>query len=81
MDTLTTTKLSSEEIFDLMKKFITEVIGEEFVEEMTLHQKVRLPKIWKWTVSKSSPFQKRLNPISVIRLILPAGCLQWIWIN
>lgn len=35
MDTITT-KLSREEIFDLMKKFITEVIGEEFVEEMDI---------------------------------------------
>lgn len=35
MDTITT-KLSKEEIFNLMKKFITEVIGEEFVEEMNI---------------------------------------------
>lgn len=37
MDTISTTKrLSSEEIFDLLKQFITEVIGEEFVEEMDI---------------------------------------------
>lgn len=37
MDTITsTTKLNSNEIFDLMKQFITEVIGEEFVEEMDI---------------------------------------------
>ncbi|RQO75113.1 acyl carrier protein [Pedobacter sp. KBW06] len=37
MDTLdSTTKLNSSEIFDLMKQFITEVIGEEFVEEMEI---------------------------------------------
>ncbi|NQX40046.1 acyl carrier protein [Pedobacter steynii] len=37
MDTITsTTKLNSSEIFDLMKQFITEVIGEEFVEEMDI---------------------------------------------
>lgn len=37
MDTLdSTTKLNSSEIFDLMKQFITEVIGEEFVEEMDI---------------------------------------------
>lgn len=37
MDTIsTTTKLNSNEIFDLMTQFITEVIGEEFVEEMDI---------------------------------------------
>lgn len=37
MDTInSTTKLNSSEIFDLMKQFITEVIGEEFVEEMDI---------------------------------------------
>jgi len=37
MDTITsTTKLNGSEIFDLMKQFITEVIGEEFVEEMDI---------------------------------------------
>lgn len=35
MDTVASAaKLNSNEIFDLMKQFITEVIGEEFVEEM-----------------------------------------------
>jgi len=29
-------KMSNEEIFALMKQFITEVIGEEFVEEMDI---------------------------------------------
>jgi len=37
MDTvIATAKLSSNEIFELMKQFITEVIGEEFVEEMDI---------------------------------------------
>ncbi|MCX2453791.1 acyl carrier protein [Pedobacter sp. PLR] len=37
MDTIiSTTKLNSNEIFDLMTQFITEVIGEEFVEEMDI---------------------------------------------
>ena len=37
MDTIASTaKLNSDEIFDLMKQFITEVIGEEFVEEMDI---------------------------------------------
>lgn len=37
MDTLiSTAKLNSSEIFDLMKQFITEVIGEEFAEEMDI---------------------------------------------
>lgn len=37
MDTVASTgKLNKEEIFDLMKQFITEVIGEEFVEEMDI---------------------------------------------
>ncbi|SHF29117.1 acyl carrier protein [Pedobacter caeni] len=37
MDTIiSTAKLNSSEIFDLMKQFITEVIGEEFVEEMDI---------------------------------------------
>jgi acyl carrier protein len=37
MDTIvSTTKLSNSEIFDLMKQFITEVIGEEFIEEMDI---------------------------------------------
>ena len=37
MDTInTTTKLNHEELFDLLKGFITEVIGEEFVEEMDI---------------------------------------------
>lgn len=38
MDTLTTTaaKLSNDDIFNLMKQFITEVIGEEFVEDMDI---------------------------------------------
>ena len=31
MDALTTKKLNGEEIFALLKSFITEVIGEEFV--------------------------------------------------
>lgn len=31
-----TAKLNSNEIFDLMKQFITEVIGVEFVEEMDI---------------------------------------------
>lgn len=31
-----TTKLNSTEIFNLMTQFITEVIGEEFVEEMDI---------------------------------------------
>lgn len=37
MDTInTTTKLHHEELFTLLKGFITEVIGEEFVEEMDI---------------------------------------------
>jgi acyl carrier protein len=37
MDTVASTaKLNNDEIFDLMKQFITEVIGEEFVEEMDI---------------------------------------------
>lgn len=37
MDTIkSTTKLNSTEIFNLMTQFITEVIGEEFVEEMDI---------------------------------------------
>jgi acyl carrier protein len=37
MDTVASTaKMNSDEIFDLMKQFITEVIGEEFVEEMNI---------------------------------------------
>lgn len=37
MDTITTKrKLNSEEIFAVLKTFITEVIGEEFVEEMDI---------------------------------------------
>jgi Phosphopantetheine attachment site. len=33
---VSTAKLNSNEIFDLMRQFITEVIGEEFVEEMDI---------------------------------------------
>jgi len=33
---VSTAKLKSNEIFDLMRQFITEVIGEEFVEEMDI---------------------------------------------
>jgi acyl carrier protein len=37
MDTVTTQrKLNSEEIFAVLKTFITEVIGEEFVEDMDI---------------------------------------------
>lgn len=37
MDTIANTmKLDKQEIFDLLKQFITEVIGEEFVEEMDI---------------------------------------------
>jgi len=37
MDTITTkAPLSSEEIFAVLKTFITEVIGEEFVEDMDI---------------------------------------------
>ena len=37
MDTVATTgKMNRDEIFDLMKQFITEVIGAEFVEEMDI---------------------------------------------
>jgi acyl carrier protein len=36
MDTVTKRKLNSEEIFAVLKTFITEVIGEEFVEEMDI---------------------------------------------
>lgn len=37
MDTLNTTeKLNREELFTLLKGFITEVIGEEFAEEMDI---------------------------------------------
>jgi acyl carrier protein len=37
MDTVASTaKMNNDEIFDLMKQFITEVIGEEFVEEMDI---------------------------------------------
>lgn len=37
MDTIVTAaKLNSNEIFNLLKQFITEVIGEEFVEEMDI---------------------------------------------
>ncbi|GLU52862.1 acyl carrier protein [Dyadobacter frigoris] len=31
-------KLSNEEIFDVLNQFITEVIGEEFVDEMDITQ-------------------------------------------
>lgn len=38
MDTITTqTKLNSEEIFAVLKTFITEVIGEEFAEDMDIN--------------------------------------------
>ncbi|SEB10147.1 acyl carrier protein [Pedobacter hartonius] len=37
MDTIVTAvKLNSNEIFNLLKQFITEVIGEEFIEEMDI---------------------------------------------
>ena len=37
MDTIVTAgKLNNEEIFSLLKQFITEVIGEEFAEEMDI---------------------------------------------
>jgi acyl carrier protein len=36
MDTLTKRKLNSEEIFAVLKVFITEVIGEEFVEDINI---------------------------------------------
>ncbi|WP_158995693.1 acyl carrier protein [Mucilaginibacter sp. L196] len=36
MDNIAAAKLNNDEIFDLMKQFITEVIGEEFVEEMDI---------------------------------------------
>lgn len=37
MDTITSAKkMNNDEIFDLMKQFIIEVIGEEFVEEMDI---------------------------------------------
>jgi acyl carrier protein len=36
MDTVTKPKLNSEEIFAVLKTFITEVIGEEFVEDMDI---------------------------------------------
>lgn len=37
MDTIVTAgKLNNEEIFNLLKQFITEVIGEEFAEEMDI---------------------------------------------
>jgi acyl carrier protein len=37
MDTLNTTlKMNHEELFNLLKGFITEIIGEEFVEEMDI---------------------------------------------
>lgn len=36
MDTIAAHKLNSEEIFALLKQFITEVIGEEFVEDMDI---------------------------------------------
>ncbi|GAA3943342.1 acyl carrier protein [Chitinophaga oryziterrae] len=36
MDTVTKRKLNSEEIFAALKVFITEVIGEEFVEDMDI---------------------------------------------
>ncbi|RKT01621.1 acyl carrier protein [Chryseobacterium defluvii] len=37
MDTISTTaKLNHEELFTLLKGFITEVIGEEFAEEMDI---------------------------------------------
>jgi acyl carrier protein len=36
MDAIATQKLNSEEIFALLKQFITEVIGEEFVEDMDI---------------------------------------------
>lgn len=36
MDTITKRKLNSEEIFAVLKIFITEVIGEEFVEDMDI---------------------------------------------
>ncbi|UPK71080.1 acyl carrier protein [Chitinophaga filiformis] len=37
MDTIATThKLNNEEIFTILKSFITEVIGEEFVEDLDI---------------------------------------------
>ncbi|HWV29131.1 MAG TPA: phosphopantetheine-binding protein [Dyadobacter sp.] len=36
MDQLIQDKLSKEEIFETLNQFITEVIGEEFVEEMDI---------------------------------------------
>jgi acyl carrier protein len=36
MDTVIKRKLNSEEIFAVLKIFITEVIGEEFVEDMDI---------------------------------------------
>ncbi|MBB5637333.1 acyl carrier protein [Pedobacter cryoconitis] len=45
MDTITKNKqLNNDEIFDLMKQFITEVIGEEFVEEMDITPKSSFTK-------------------------------------
>ena len=52
MDTsVITGKLNNEEIFHLLKQFITEVIGEEFVEEMD--------------ISRESSFNKDLEMDSI----------------
>ena len=51
MDTIAKNRqLNNDGIFDLMKQFITEVIGEEFVEEMDITPKSSLLKILKWIV-------------------------------
>ena len=45
MDTIAKNRqLTNDEIFDLMKQFITEVIGEEFVEEMDITPKSSFTK-------------------------------------
>lgn len=45
MDAIATNRqLNNNEIFDLMKQFITEVIGEEFVEEMDITPKSSFTK-------------------------------------
>ncbi|SEW18217.1 acyl carrier protein [Chitinophaga sp. YR573] len=44
MDTVTKRKLNSEEIFAVLKVFITEVIGEEFVEDMDISRESSFTK-------------------------------------
>ena len=77
MDTVTKRKLNSEEIFAVLKVFITEVIGEEFVEDMDISRESSFTKDLEMDSIEIVSFSEKVKVIWMVPQKIAAVLTDW----